>query len=216
MRLETERLLELRDFACVRDGEPLFKPVSHVMSAGDVVQVAGPNGAGKTTLLRSLCGLFDSFEGEILFEGSSLSRSRHAFLSQLLYLGHQPGVKKSLTARENLEWFAGVNGFKQAFDVRDVLSKVGLAGYEDIPCHQMSAGQHRRVGLARLYFDRSPIWVLDEPFTAIDIQGVARLEALIESRASEGGLVVLTTHQALSIKRFHMLTLEKPARSTYA
>lgn len=216
MRLETQRLLELRDFACVRDGEPLFKSVSHLMSAGDVVQVAGPNGAGKTTLLRSLCGLFDSFEGEILFEGSSLSHSRHAFLSQLLYLGHQPGVKKSLTARENLEWFAGVNGFKQAFDVRDVLSKVGLAGYEDIPCHQMSAGQHRRVGLARLYFDRSPIWVLDEPFTAIDIQGVARLEALIESRASEGGLVVLTTHQALSIQRFDTLTLEKPARRAYA
>ena len=180
------------------------------------VALVGPNGAGKTTLLRSLCGLFDSFEGEILFEGSSLSHSRHAFLSQLLYLGHQPGVKKSLTARENLEWFAGVNGFKQAFDVRDVLSKVGLAGYEDIPCHQMSAGQHRRVGLARLYFDRSPIWVLDEPFTAIDIQGVARLEALIESRASEGGLVVLTTHQALSIQRFDTLTLEKPARRAYA
>lgn len=208
-------MLELRNFACIREGEPLFKPVNQVMNGGQVIQVAGPNGAGKTTLLRSLCGLFDSFEGDILFDGQKISRMRHAFLSQLLYLGHQPGVKKSLTARENLNWFAGVAGQKQAFDVHDVLSQVGLAGYEDIPCHQMSAGQHRRVGLARLYFDRSPIWVLDEPFTAIDVHGVARLEALIEKKAKEGGLVVLTTHQVLNIADFKVLTLEKLSGSLH-
>lgn len=208
-------MLELRNFACIREGEPLFKPVNQVMNGGQVIQVAGPNGAGKTTLLRSLCGLFDSFEGDILFDGQKISRMRHAFLSQLLYLGHQPGVKKSLTARENLNWFAGVAGQKQVFDVRDVLLQVGLAGYEDIPCHQMSAGQHRRVGLARLYFDRSPIWVLDEPFTAIDVHGVARLEALIEKKAKEGGLVVLTTHQVLNIADFKVLTLEKPCGSLH-
>lgn len=208
-------MLELRDFACIRDGEPLFKPVTQHMACGEVIQVAGPNGAGKTTLLRSLCGLFDSYEGEILFKERPAHRVRHEFLSQMLYLGHQPGVKKSLTARENLSWFAGISGQKRELDVGELLAQVGLAGYEDIPCHQMSAGQHRRVGLARLYFDQSALWVLDEPFTAIDVQGVARLEALIEARAKAGGLVILTTHQALNIESFKTLTLDKPVRGAY-
>lgn len=207
--MEAEPLLQLNGFTCIRDGEPLFVPVDTVINAGDVVQIAGPNGAGKTTLLRSLCGLFDSCEGEILWQGKPIMRAKHEFLAQLLYLGHHPGVKKSLTARENLEWFAGVNGEACALDVESVLAKVGLDGYADIHCHQMSAGQHRRVGLARLHFDASPLWILDEPFTAIDKQGVERLEAKIQEHAAMGGTVILTTHQALSFSHYRTIDLVK-------
>lgn len=201
-------MLQLNQFTCVRDDEPLFVPVDTEIKPGDIVQVAGPNGAGKTTLLRALCGLFDTYEGDILWKGQPIRQVRQAFLSELMYLGHQPGVKNSLTARENLEWFAGVRGRHEELDVEAILSQVGLAGYSDIPCQQMSAGQHRRVGLSRLYFDASPLWVLDEPFTAIDIQGVARLEQKIQSHAAAGGTVLLTTHQPLSFSGFSTLTLE--------
>lgn len=204
-------LLQLNKFTCTRDDEPLFVPINVAINAGEVVQVAGPNGAGKTTLLRALCGLFDSFEGEILWQDQPVARSRFAFLSQLLYLGHQPGIKKSLTARENLRWFAGIKGDHGGVDVESALEEVGLAGYADVPCHQMSAGQHRRVGLARLYFDRSPMWVLDEPFTAIDKAGVARLEERVKQHAQSGGSVILTTHQALSFDSYRTVELEKYA-----
>jgi heme exporter protein A len=206
-------LLELNKFSCTRDHDPLFEPFDAIINAGDIVQVAGPNGAGKTTLLRTLCGLFDSFEGQILWQGAPISHStpRHIwyeFLSQLLYLGHQPGIKKSLTARENLEWFAGIKGGLDRLNVEEVLSRVGLSGYADIPCQQMSAGQQRRVGLARLYFDRSPMWILDEPFTAIDKQGVARLEGLLKQHSANGGTVILTTHQALSLESYRTIELQ--------
>lgn len=202
-------MLELSQFTCIRDSEPLFVPIDFTVDKGNIVQVAGPNGAGKTTLLRSLCGLFDSYEGDFHWQGKPTRQIRYEFLSQLLYLGHHPGVKKSLTARENLEWFAGVKGFSASLNVESILNEVGLAGYANIPCQQMSAGQHRRVGLARLYFDQSPLWILDEPFTAIDKQGVARLEALIETHAQQGGTVILTTHQALSFEGYRTIMLEK-------
>ncbi len=200
-------MLQLNQFTCLRDDLPLFEPLNLAISSGDIVQIAGANGAGKTTLLRTLCGLYDSYEGDILWRGQPLARARFEFLSQLLYLGHQAGVKKSLTARENLTWFDGVKGYASSLAVETVLAEVGLMGYADIPCHQMSAGQHRRVGLARLYLDPSPLWVLDEPFTAIDKQGVARLEQKIEAHAKAGGTVILTTHQSLSIARFRVVEL---------
>lgn len=201
-------LLQLSKFTCTRDDEPLFVPIDATIQSGQIIQIAGPNGAGKTTLLRALCGLFDSCEGKMLWRGKPVSQARFDFLSQLLYFGHQPGIKKSLTARENLQWFAGIKGEVQTLDVESILAKVGLAGYADIPCHQMSAGQHRRVGLARLYFDASPLWILDEPFTAIDKQGVSRLEAVIDAHAKGGGTVLLTTHQALSLENYKTIELE--------
>ncbi len=200
-------MLELRNLTCLRDDRPVFKPVSAVFAPGQIVQIAGPNGAGKTTLLRALCGLYDAIEGEILWHGRSIQQDRDAFFASLLYLGHQPGIKKALSARENLAWYAGLQG-KTLPHLETVLAEVGLKGYADVPCHAMSAGQHRRVGLARLYWDNSPLWVLDEPLTAIDVQGVARLEARIQARAADQGLVILTTHQPLQLPGLQTLSLE--------
>lgn len=172
-----------------------------------MVQVAGPNGAGKTTLLRILTGLSSGFEGEVRWRGKSVSGwGAYSFYSSLLYFGHAPGIKSSLTARENLRWYFGLNGTKGANgqdvteqSLANALEQVDLGGYEDVPCHQMSAGQQRRVGLARLYCSRAQLWILDEPFTAIDRKGVEAIERLIKNHADAGGLVILTTHQPLAI-----------------
>lgn len=202
--------LEFKDFFCERDGYRLFQPISFSITAGEVVQVAGPNGAGKTTLLRAVCGLFAEWQGDFLWCGRNLRVPDYDMCSAMLYLGHQPGVKKALTARENLEWYFGMQGLAFPGEVSQSLGRVGLAGYEDVPCHQMSAGQMRRVALARLFVAAAPVWILDEPFTAIDRQGVAELEECIGNHVSDGGLVLLTTHQPLSLSQFKVVEL-KPA-----
>jgi heme exporter protein A len=205
--------LEFRQFTCLRDGHPLFKPLNFSLNGGEVVQIAGPNGAGKTTFLRSLCGLFDEWTGEMLWQGNPLRVPDYSLRSQLLYLGHQPGVKQSLTAGENLRWFFGVQGVAFPGLVSTALAQVGLDGYEDTLCYQMSAGQLRRVALARLYITNAIIWILDEPFTAIDRFGVQNLETLLQRHVSNGGLVIMTTHQPLAIPGVRLVELQIADRS---
>lgn len=200
-------LLTFSQFTCLRDDERLFEPVDYRVAEGDLIQVVGPNGAGKTTLLRSICGLFADFQGQITWCGQPLDSSGFDFLQRLFYLGHYTGVKKSLTAAENLRWYFDLHSGSSEIDVNDLLTKVGLAGYGDTPCQQMSAGQMRRVALARLYGTTRQLWILDEPFTAIDVGGVAQLELLLQSHCHSGGTVILTTHQALSLTGVRSLVL---------
>lgn len=199
--------LEFRQFTCLRDGYPLFNPLNFKLRAGEIVQISGANGAGKTTFLRAMCGLFDEWEGEFLWNGETLKTPNFSMKSQMLYLGHQPGVKKSLSASENLQWFFGVQGRRFPGQISKALAEVGLSGYEDVMCYQMSAGQMRRVALARLYVSEAPVWILDEPFTAIDRSGVKNLETLLQTHVSNGGLVVLTTHQPLAIEGVRLIEL---------
>lgn len=201
-------LLRFSEFTCWRSDEALFEPVNFTLELGDIVQVVGPNGAGKTTLLRSLCGLYQDYQGDILWRDESWQRKFYDFNQHLLYLGHSPGVKKSLTAAENLSWYLGVQqGDVEKHSIEQALADVGLDGYADTLCQEMSAGQLRRVALARLYATRRPFWVLDEPFTAIDVAGVSQLERHIKSHVAQGGTVLLTTHQPLAIKDVKNLTL---------
>jgi heme exporter protein A len=200
-------ILEFKNFTCERDGHALFRPLNFSLSAGELIQIAGPNGAGKTTLLRAVCGLFDDWRGEVLWQGQPIRVPDYEMCSNLLYLGHHPGVKKSLTAAENLHWFFGSHGRVFPGQVSAALAQVGLAGYEDVFCHQMSAGQMRRVALARLYVSSAAIWILDEPFTAIDRAGVSNLETLIQRHTSNGGLVMLTTHQPLALDSVRVIEL---------
>ncbi|BFM07554.1 cytochrome c biogenesis heme-transporting ATPase CcmA [Halioxenophilus aromaticivorans] len=197
--------LELVDMACERDERVLFCGLSYRFEPGHVVQIEGPNGSGKTTLLRTLTTLSQDYAGELLWRGRPLSKQRHDYLSQLLYLGHLPGVKKALSPAENLRWYAHSRG-ESARRVGTALYNVGLAGFEEVPCFQLSAGQQRRVALARLYMSDQPeTWILDEPFTAIDKAGVGALEQTISHQAALGGTVILTTHQDLhSIDASHI------------
>lgn len=193
-------LLEVKNLFCERDERVLFEGLNFSISAGEIIQVEGPNGSGKTTLLRILSGLSQAFEGDIFWKGESISDVRDDFLGDLLYFGHLPGVKAILTPEENLRWYCALHPHTRAEGIDKALASVGLFGYEDVPCHSLSAGQNRRVSLARLYLSDAPLWILDEPFTAIDKRGVARKEALIAEHAANGGSVILTTHHELAIK----------------
>ena len=181
-------LLVARSLSLLRGGRELFNDLSFAVQPGQLWQVDGPNGAGKTSLIRILCGLLRyGYEGTV---------ERHV---PLLYLGHHAAVKALLTPRENLALHtSGVERYSDQ-QIEAALSSVGLYGYEDVPSHTLSAGQHRRVNLARLFLSRSPLWLLDEPFTAIDKEGVAKLEDLLQSHVERGGSVVMTSHQVLTV-----------------
>lgn len=181
-------LLAAESLSLERGGRQLFSDLSFKVLPGQLIQIEGANGAGKTSLIRILAGLArHGFEG-------SVQRN-----SPLLYLGHKPAVKSMLTPRENLAWHVSGEAQHSAADIDQALERVGLYGYEDVPSHTLSAGQHRRVNLARLYLSQSPLWLLDEPFTAIDRAGVADVESLLVAHVEGGGGVVVTSHQALQV-----------------
>ncbi len=206
-------LLAAENLFCERDERILFADLSFSVEAGDIMQVEGPNGSGKTTLLRMLAGLNRGFEGEIYWQGKPIAEVRDDFLASLLFFGHLPGVKAMLTAEENLRWYAALHPQTDSAPeaIRHALARVGLAGYEDVPCHSLSAGQNRRVSLARLYLSHVPLWILDEPFTAIDRQGVSEKEQLIADHARAGGSVLLTTHHNIAIPGLKRLSLSEYA-----
>lgn len=188
-------MLEIRDLHCVRDERVLFEHLSFSIVSGELVQIEGRNGAGKTTLLRIIAGLGDADAGKVFWRDEAVQSAREEFHRELLFLGHNTGVKKELTAFENLAFYQSMHGVSDHQMLWDALAKVGLAGREDVLAGQLSAGQQRRVALARLWISNHKLWVLDEPLTAIDKQGVKVLEALFSEHARKGGMVLLTTHQ---------------------
>lgn len=191
-------LLKVVDLFCERDERILFDGLTFNLSAGELLQVEGANGSGKTTLLRILSGLSGDFEGLIYWCDEPLEQVKDDFLSSLLYFGHQPGVKGMLTPTENLQWYSAIHPALLVDKIPTALEIVGLKGYEDVPCHSLSAGQNRRVSLARLYMNTAKLWILDEPFTAIDKRGVVAKEKLLADHVTAGGSVILTTHHDLT------------------
>ncbi len=210
-------MLRCEKLTCVREDRVLFKDLDFTIKAGEIVQVEGPNGVGKTSLFRLIVGLSIPYSGSILWQGNCILAERESFYKKLLYLGHKTGIKPELSALENLQFFQKLQPSHNNVDLWQVLAKVGLAGYEDIVTAQLSAGQQRRVALARLYQSQAAIWILDEPFTAIDKAGVQVLESLFIQHASNGGTVILTTHQDLSIDKnlLSKITLKKPESDFY-
>ncbi|MDO6823612.1 cytochrome c biogenesis heme-transporting ATPase CcmA [Marinobacter sp. 1_MG-2023] len=203
----SEPLLQAVNLQCERDKRILFRELSFSILPGTLTRVEGPNGSGKTTLLRILAGLNDAWTGELKWCGAPLASQREAFLRNMLYLGHRPGIKPLLTPLENLRaLMAGRNPLSDAA-LRQALQGTGLGGYEDVPCRNLSAGQQRRVALARLLVADEPLWLLDEVFTAIDAEGVKALESLLQQRAAEGGAVLVTTHHDLALPGMKRLTL---------
>ncbi|MBU2875596.1 cytochrome c biogenesis heme-transporting ATPase CcmA [Marinobacter salexigens] len=203
----SEPLLQAVNLQCERDKRILFRELSFSILPGTVTRVEGPNGSGKTTLLRMLAGLNDAWTGELNWCGSSIANQREVFLRNMLYLGHRPGIKPLLTPMENLRaLMAGRRPVSDAV-LRQALQGTGLSGFEDVPCRNLSAGQQRRVALARLLIADEPLWLLDEVFTAIDADGVTALEALLQQRAAEGGAVLVTTHHDLALPGMQRLTL---------
>ncbi len=192
-------MLQVTNLSAVRDGRLLFDNLSFELQPGDLVQIEGRNGTGKTTLLRIVTGLADADSGEIVWQNNKIQSYREEFHRDLLYLGHHSGVKRELTAYENLRFYLQMHQQTEISPAAlfDALLQVGLAGREDVPVRQLSAGQQRRVALARLWLSKQKLWILDEPLTAIDKHGVKVLERLFLQHVQHGGMVLLTTHQDL-------------------
>ena len=210
--------LQARDLACLRGERLLFKQLTLDLQPGQILQIEGPNGAGKTSLLRILAGLMQPWEGEVFYAGQSIQRERIRFLSDLAWLGHHSGIKADLSPRENLRFTQTLLGTRDDGAIDHALSIVGLSAHAEQPCRQLSAGQNRRAALARLILSPAPLWILDEPFTALDRFAIAELEARFVAHAAQGGMIVLTTHQPLqAIPDLQRLDLaEFAARSTRA
>jgi len=202
-------LIEIQELECVRDHTPLFSSLSFKVEAGTITQIGGENGSGKTSLLRILTGLAPAESGRVLWRGEPIHKKRAGYAEALTFIGHLPGIKAQLSPLENLRCLAPSADKPDYFHA---LVEVGLRGYEDSPCYTLSAGQKRRVALARLYLEQRQVWILDEPFTAIDKKGVEKLEALLISHAEKGGVVILTTHHELKLGavKFQQVLLGRP------
>ena len=191
-------MLEAAHLTCQRGERTLFTNLSFTLGAGELLQIAGPNGSGKTSLLKLLCGLSPPFAGEIRWLGAP-ARGED-FRRQLFYLGHQHAVKEELSALENLQISAELaDEALSDVEALDALDRMGLAGREHLPAKVLSQGQKRRVALARLLVSKAPLWILDEPLTALDTAAVDLIQARLAAHLANQGSVVLTTHQALQV-----------------
>ena len=182
-----------------RDDRVLFENLGRSCPPGTLLRVAGPNGAGKTTLLRILAGLFEADEGAVKIDGAAHRES----LTQVLYLGHKPQVSRDLTVMDNLFFLTGAS----SDELRNALKAVGLNQYHDSLVRELSQGQGRRCALARLWCAEAPIWILDEPYTALDVDMVGQLDARINQHVGHGGICLFTTHQPPQSLTFETLGL---------
>jgi heme exporter protein A len=195
-------MLEITRLECVRGERRLFSDLSFAAAPHTLLEVRGPNGSGKTSLLRTLCGLLPPAAGTVCWRGGNIHALGDEYRAHLAYLGHLTGVKDELTAPENLRLSALIAGVPAgAAETDAALHKLGIHKFlHHLPCKALSQGQRRRVALARLCLCATrSLWVLDEPFTALDTAALALVQGLIESHIAAGGIVVLTTHQEVAI-----------------
>ncbi|MCK5361269.1 MAG: cytochrome c biogenesis heme-transporting ATPase CcmA [Gammaproteobacteria bacterium] len=193
-------MLEVNNLECIRGDRSLFSELGFSLDAGELLHLQGHNGSGKTTLLRTLCGLIAPSEGSVNWNGKNIRRQREEFAAEMLYLGHLNGLKDDLTAVENLRILCQLDGLDVGDEVLwPVLEEMGLYGHEDLSVRVLSQGQKRRVSLSRLLLSKSPLWLLDEPFTALDKAAVEFLQTVIAGHIKQGGLVILTTHQDVAL-----------------
>ncbi|MBL1264693.1 cytochrome c biogenesis heme-transporting ATPase CcmA [Candidatus Methylomicrobium oryzae] len=182
--------------SCIRDDRVLFKELNFTLPEGQVLLLEGKNGSGKTSLLRILCGFREADAGRVLWCGEEIDDSR--YYADMAYVGHLDGIKKELTVLENLNVSLAL-GRPGRYSIFDALEKVHLAGYDDVPAQSLSAGQKRRLSLARLLITHNQLWILDEPFTSLDKAGIALIESLMREHCAAGGMIVLTSHHDIDL-----------------
>lgn len=193
-------MLEVSGLECVRGERRLFAGVGFRLDGGELLSLQGRNGSGKTSLLRMLCGLSPAADGEIRWRGEAIGRLGDDYRRELCYLGHHNAIKDELSPLENLLASAHLAGESlDAGEALDALERVGLAGREDLACRYLSQGQRRRVALARLCHERRALWLLDEPYVALDAAAIELVAGLIGAHLQRGGLAVLTTHQPVAV-----------------
>ena len=193
-------LLSAENLECVRDDRLLFSRLSLSLAAGEVLQIEGANGSGKTSLLRILCGLRQAEAGEVRWRGEPVRHAREDYYAEMVYIGHLPCIKADLTTDENIRALLDTRSRRAAStEIEAALQQVGLAGFEDVPSKALSSGQRRRILLAFLLLSGARLWILDEPLTALDVNGVALMEQMILQHREGGGSVIFTTHHGMAL-----------------
>jgi heme exporter protein A len=191
--------LEATRLACVRDDRTLFEGLSFRLISGQVLLLEGRNGSGKTSLLRILCGMRQPDDGVLQWDGEDIFRLGPEYHTHIAYVGHRDGVKLDLTARENLKLARGLGAPNTTVSLEEALDRVELWGFDDIPARNLSAGQQRRLALARLLVTRANLWILDEPFTSLDSHGIGIIEDLCANHIAGGGMLAVTSHHSVSL-----------------
>jgi heme exporter protein A len=191
---------EAKALVCIRDDRILFEDLSFSVNPGQALVLEGRNGSGKTSLLRILCGIRLPESGEIAWNGKDIFKLGPEFREHIAYLGHKDGHKPDLTPLENLRIAQGLGKAKTGIGLEEALEQVGLYGFEDVPTRNMSAGQQRRLAIARLLVTDAKLWILDEPFTSLDRMGIEHMERLFEAHLQRGGMAAMTTHHRVGFR----------------
>jgi len=214
--------LQVNNLQCIRGDRELFTGLSFDLEERQLLMLEGANGSGKTTLLRTLCGLYLQEQGDILWDGTPIRKLEEAYRQELLYLGHYNAIKSDLTALENLRINTLLAGDHASHDeLMQALDTIGLFAFEDFPTRQLSQGQKRRVALARLLLSKAKLWILDEPFVALDVAAVELLQKIIAEHVDNGGMAIITTHQEVpltqgAVKRLRLGSKPENAKSDLA
>lgn len=206
-------LLAARALRYARNDEPVFGPLDFAVEPGEALLVRGDNGAGKTTLLRVLAGLLPADDGEIRI--ADRPAAAEARTRAMAYLGHLPAFKADLGAIENLQFLCGLHGRRPGRGLEEALARVGLAGYDDALARQLSAGQKKRLSLARMWLSPAPLWLMDEPYANLDLDGIALVNRMVRAHLDDGGAALVTTHGAYAAPpvRTRELVLQRPQES---
>ena len=197
--------LSVNNLSCQRGYDLLFEKLSFELNSGEVLRISGQNGSGKTSLLKIIAGLNTPEMGSIEFDQNQSNSEKYQI--ETLYLGHYAALSSELSCIENLEYLTNLNTEILTPNFHDALKEVGLENYEHEPAGNLSAGQKRRVALSLLFISQSKVWLLDEPFTALDSDGTKIIENQIEKHCANGGLCILTTHQDCNIKSLKEISL---------
>ncbi|MCW8930841.1 MAG: cytochrome c biogenesis heme-transporting ATPase CcmA [Gammaproteobacteria bacterium] len=203
--------LLVNNLSCERGYRELFNALSFQLSPGEILHIKGENGAGKTSLLRILAGLALPITGEISFDGFDCRKYRSEYNEQTAFMGHKLGIKLELTPIENILSYCELSTPRTNEQILDALEKVGLYGFEEMYCNQLSAGQKRRVAIAQVMLSDARLWILDEPFTSLDVTGIDFFLKVIQKHVAGGGMVLLTTHQEVNLENCTTNYLQLPS-----
>ena len=194
------KTLEVSNLKCVRGERPLFEGLGFRLQSGQLLYLRGANGAGKTSLLRLLCGLSRPEAGQILWNATPIDDQAEVFRQDLFYLGHHNALQEALTVDENLAFYAALAGTRpDAANTALALERMGLRACQRRLVRHLSQGQKRRVALSRLMLSKASLWVLDEPFVALDQDSITLLAGVVSAHLQHGGMAVLTSHQQVDI-----------------